>query len=138
MKQIYLKRLNNLARILREAALIEKTREEFRGFDMSRWGYSARPGQTCGTPACALGHYADRRDVQRRFSLTKQGEVKTHGKGARSGGLIDRAGDHFGITSEQAHAMFGGGDDPGDNKAKMPNGAAYYVERLIKRLQKAA
>ena len=141
LTQIHLKRLTNLARIMREAQVVEKLLERLRRFDMSRWGYHIRlyKGETCSTPACLLGHYANRRDVQRCFLLLKDGSVKTQGKGMRAKGrTIDNAAKHFGITYDQSMAMFGGGDDPGDNKAKTPAGAAQYVERFIKRIQKNA
>ncbi len=138
MNKRYLKRLTNLARIARDAQKAESLLSKVRRFTMHRWGYGADKGETCGTPACLLGHYAARIDVQRRFSLRKDGEVRTHGKGRYANSLIQRAADHFGITFDDAHAMFGNSQAPGANQAKSPAGAAQYVERFIERIQKTA
>ena len=108
------KRLLNVARALRES----KEPDEF---TMAYYGLG------CGTPACALGHYAVRSDLQDEFALDKEGD------------LIDRDGDpvayadpsvrmHFGITAEQAGDLFSA---CGCGFAETALEAAEYIERWI-------
>ena len=108
------KRLLNVARALRES----KEPDEF---TMAYYGLS------CGTPACALGHYAVRSDLQDEFSLDKEGD------------LIDQCGElvaysdpsvrtHFGLTLEQADHLFSA---CGCGFAETALEAAEYIERWI-------
>ncbi len=137
MKAIHRKRLENLARILREAAARKLD------FDMGQWGFAPDYDHDkdeyvgCGTPACALGHYAARRDVQGRFNLTKEGNVSILGRVTDSC-LLNNAALHFGMSNDDAVKMFGGNEYDGHNKAKTPAGAAQYVERYLARQLKAA
>lgn len=92
------KRLLNVAKATREAKPAE--------FHMEHYAHR------CGAPACALGHYAARRDLQQKFVLRKseyafdrlvlftkeEGEVSWAGRTFR---------DYFGIDGEEAAFLFG-------------------------------
>lgn len=124
---VYAERLNNVCKALRESP---KPRE----FTMNRYGHS-RPvswvkalwtRDTCGTPACALGHYAYRTDLQDAFILMK-GTVY-HKRDDGLGSLGDYS--HFGVTPREAMELFGG---DGCNDAYTPQQAITYIEGFIKR-----
>ena len=125
MNMIEKRRLQNLVQILRDVAKDKKLRDTF---TMMRFGYRARENETCSTPACALGHYAVRRDVQRTFRLGKMGQVYVQGKPICYKLHVT---DHFGITLGQANELF---ESAGCNKAKTPTQAANYIEHFIKRV----
>lgn len=56
-------RLLNVARALRESPAPE-------GFTMAKYAHE------CGTPACALGHYAARRDLQGILYIDEHGDMR--------------------------------------------------------------
>lgn len=118
------KRLLKVAQALRESPEPKK-------FTMQRYAHS------CGTPACALGHYAARSDLQRTFKL-KVSEGDTWGDYdnvvvARPGFTISvlyddvLVQDHFGITFEQACDLF---SSEGCGGARTPLQAAKFIERF--------
>ncbi|MDJ0764826.1 MAG: hypothetical protein QNJ97_17730 [Myxococcota bacterium] len=125
LKGKYLKRMRNLVRCLREAP-------EPRAFDMGQFGWDkydeeVDPLHKCGTPACALGHYAARRDLQRSFVLRKNGLVR-----ATSGeGPLGEAAQHFGLSSEEVYHLFeyDGCGGAGTDISK----AIDYIESFINR-----
>lgn len=122
-------RLDRLRKVVQ--ALREVPREQKPHFTMSCYVHN------CGTPACALGHFAARRDLQRAFKIVKSVNW--------SGQRIARAycnGDwdlltcsiaYFGLTGPQADDLFG---PVGCNRAETPAQAASYIERFIKRIEK--
>lgn len=106
-------RLLNVAKACRESPQPEK-------FTMTRYGHC------CGTPACAIGHYAARRDLQDAFMLTQ------------SGGFVMNDGDyystrdsvlsHFEITDNQENQLF---ESEGCGNAQTPQQAADYIEKFV-------
>ena len=120
-----LKRLHNMVQVLRDAAKDARLR---RLFTMERFGWGASASHTCGSPACALGNYAIRRDVQRTFVLNEGGDVRA---GNRSVSYKRDVTKHFGITSRQAAELF---EATGCDRARTPTQAANYIERFIKRI----
>jgi hypothetical protein len=123
-----------VARALRESKNPEK-------FDMRKFGHS------CGTPACAIGHYFARTDLQSEFVLSSRGSIATTAEpleplwiGMRGGHTAIR--DHFGITEEQEDELFGDPIDDDDEEnvfvrenagcgnAQTAIEAAEYIERF--------
>jgi hypothetical protein len=82
---------------------------------------------SCGSPCCALGHYAWRRDLQQTFELIHASVYS----------LIDDAEDccfdgsviceHFGLTRNEANALF---SERGCGQAITALDAARYIERF--------
>lgn len=133
MNKVQRKRMNNLVQVLRDAA---KDKRLCRLFTMGRFGYSEddcdnspEDVNICGTPACALGHYAVRRDVQRTFALTNDGNEVMVGKAPVN--YDYHMTEHFGITEGQVDELFGG---YGCENAKTPTQAANYIEKFIRRI----
>ena len=101
---IYKQRLLNCARACREA--------NGKGFTMRTTSH------VDGTPACALGQYAHRTDLQKSFKLALRVGIVF---------LKSTIEDHFGITPAESSLLFcaHGCDD-----AKTPMEAAMYIERF--------
>lgn len=114
---VYRNRLLNVAKALRESRRPKR-------FDMSAYG------RICGTPACALGHYAARRDLQRTFSL------RFFGSGLLINGEPTREYSHevilahFGLSAPEARELFSA---TGCQDAQTPAEAADYIERFVQR-----
>lgn len=115
-------RLLNVARALRESPNPEM-------FTMCEYGRS------CGTPACALGHYAARQDLQNHLALVKKDKETfpvSYLSLAKKNYPIsyhDRSVlDHFGIDQWQATKLFG---SCGCGGAKTAEAAAEYIERFV-------
>lgn len=106
------RRLLDVARALREAPNPKRFKmDDFGGF--------------CGTPHCALGHYAARKDLQKTFSLTLiRGNLRMQGK-IWDWGRIAR---YFGITGTEAFELFG---SDGCHFAETPIEAAEYIEGFV-------
>jgi len=91
---------------------------------------------SCGTPACALGHYASRGDLQKAFKLGDPSGTSSYQFVVlrKWGGFVDYyAGavlDHFGIEYPEAGELFGGN---GCGGAKTVKQAAKYIENFVKR-----
>ena len=66
---------------------------------MTKWGHA------CGTPACVLGHYAARRDLQDDLQLYRGHLYPAFGQ--TRGDLGDTIRGHFGIVSEELTILFG-------------------------------
>ena len=133
MKAIHQKRLLNVAKALRESP-------KPAAFSMENYGEDGTKGlpenskskKACGSPACALGHYAARLDFQRTFRLVfSWDDFPTIHAGKREVGYIsDEILAHFGITEDDAEELFSG---DGCGRAKSPKGAALYIERFVAR-----
>ena len=103
-----------------------------------------------GTPACALGHYAARRDLQHMFTFIKNPKRcnanSSYAKLVTYQYMKDRKNiqynniecdifyvtyiqKYFGITSNDMIELFG---PTGCNNAKTPIQAAKYIERFVK------
>jgi hypothetical protein len=110
-------RLLNVAKALRESP-------DASGFTMERYI------NHCGTPACALGHYAARTDLQN--FLRQEGRTIVY-----ADTVIDRAIaqygdqetlDHFDISRTEAYALF---SEFGCGGAVTAIEAAKYIERFV-------
>jgi hypothetical protein len=122
------KRLLNVARALRESRAPQN-------FTMCKFGDSL-----CGTPACALGHYAVRKDLQKAFALIYDGYS---GAALRSRQYINGPDigynnaivcKHFGIDWNEAAALF---SMHGCDYAHTPIAAAEYIERFVRERTRA-
>lgn len=112
-------RLLNVARALRESPNPTE-------FTMAVYGHN------CNTPACALGHYAKRHDLQDAFDLDKYGWL-TLRDGSPCNYYSAPVLAHFGLTPSESSRLFAGGDDDdgihaGCGGAKTPIEAAEFIE----------
>lgn len=132
-------RLLNVAKALRESKNPDM-------FNMNAYG------SYCGTPACAFGHYAARRDLQDTFEfkpekgpytcvflISNHEESITHANKA----VLD----HFGITGAEAARLFGCESEAEEcidenalsetlflcKSAGSANEAADWIERFVER-----
>lgn len=152
MNKTQSKRLLNVARALREAHAAKKKFDmsryvfgdenavDFGSYDYeSRCSVDARNKEEnfCGTPACALGHYGARTDLQRIMKVS----YNTHSFGVKFADLVffgtkdesvnyddDRLEDHFGLNSSEMRELF---DYDGCGDAKTSLQAAKYIERFV-------
>lgn len=116
---VYRERLLNVARALRE--------------DPDPSNFSMRTFGKCRTPACALGHYASRRDLQQAFYLRRDGWLgmkDSSGKRGREARGIDDpfVHEHFGINHAESDDLFG---RSGCGGALAPFQAADYIEAFV-------
>lgn len=118
------KRLLSVARALRESP-------EAATFSMHVYG------RGCGTPACALGHYAAREDLQERFQLRSANDradewayVYDRKTGACVAYNSEVVMTHFDIGWFHADALFG---VAGCGDAKTAKQAADYIEWWVAR-----
>lgn len=112
------KRLLNVAKALREGVP-----EEF-----SMYGYGE-----CGTPMCALGHYADRKDLQKTFKLKRNGGLALAKKrGYKVSYASIEIQDHFGLDWDGALELFA---TSGCDYARNNVAAAKYIEQFVKAQQ---
>lgn len=125
-------RLLNVARALRESPNPEQ-------FHMSSYGHD------CNTPACAIGHYAARPDLQDAFALDTYGWL-IHRDGRPCNYFHEEVHAHFDITPEQSSLLFSGDTDGDDfdedgepnrvwgcNSARTALEAAEYIENFVAR-----
>lgn len=134
MNLIQLKRLDNLVTATKEA--------DADTFDMTRYVYDGnQPGTACGTPACLLGNYAARTDLQRfiKVELTSYPRDATYRseyadlKYVRNGCLASYMAapvqKHFGLSQSEAENLFAddGCNDAQTDKAK----ALRYVRKFV-------
>jgi len=110
------KRLLSVARALRESP-------EPGSFSMS-WYVT-----DCGTPMCALGHYASRPDLQDFLSLKKGSRYLRVGKGLLGGIDDPRLLRHFGLRDAQSRELF---NPRGCGDARTTTQAADYIERFVR------
>ena len=91
----------------------------------------------CGTPCCAFGHYAARRDLQQVFQLDTSkdgrcgiGKIRVGVWGATRDlkWVWDFYQSHFGITEDDAFLLFAA---EGCGDARTPIEAAEYIERFV-------
>lgn len=100
MNKIQRKRFVNLIKAVEEGA------KKSTKFNMRTWGHPSFDDLSCGTPACALGHYADRRDLQKTFILNTRGTLclrSTDEPIHLSGTIVSK---HFGITLKEELELF--------------------------------
>lgn len=118
LKAIHRKRLENVARALMESPNPEHFSMETFASDHS-----------CGTPACALGHYAWRTDLQGAFRLREIGDVVTR-DGRRPENWFGYVCHHFGISLYEYIELF---SNAGCGNAKTPEQAAAYILDFVER-----
>jgi hypothetical protein len=112
-------RLLNVAKALRESKNPES-------FDM---GLYVNGG--CGTPACALGHYASRTDLQTAYRLKPDSEiiVRTSDGSCVDYNTMDIA-DHFEIQGDDLEDLF---SPEGCGSALSTIEAAEFIEAFVAR-----
>jgi hypothetical protein len=107
-------RLLNVAKALRES-------QNPQDFDMGTFVHG------CGTPACALGHYGCRPDLQDTF-FTEGGSFFAKRDGKETLSIFSVASEHFDITMAQCDELF---EANGCGYAETPTEAAAYIERFV-------
>lgn len=123
---VYVHRFSNAIRALQESPAPHK-------FKMDTYGYPSNPESPlpreqneCGTPACVLGQYAFRTDLQSAFQL-KDGDLS-----AADGQPIHYTSpeirEHFGITYSEAWFLFYQG---GCGGAVTPAQAIKYMRDFV-------
>lgn len=122
--KVRLDRLRKVVRALREVPPEQKSE-----FTMVHYVHD------CGTPACALGHFAARRDLQRVFKIFPNRSPSRKAEARYRGNDWDllSSGDYFGLERAQMNELFG---PAGCDDAETPLQAARYIERFIKRIEK--
>lgn len=88
----------------------------------------------CGTPACVLGHYASRRDLQRAFSVVATRDMHGDSFSMRYNGrnvTFDSPSitNYFGVDFVQMRELF---SHNGCNGATTSKQAAEYIEQFVK------
>lgn len=145
LSKVHAKRILNVARALRESVNPE-------AFDMRKyvWGDQfsrssmnpvdvVKEKEFCGTPACALGHYAARRDLQKLlkigYGMTYPDTIQPRmayadeGESRPGASFLDNAlQEHFGITEQESYSLFGVN---GCGHAKSVVEAAQFIEKFV-------
>ena len=84
----------------------------------------------CGTPACVLGHFAARSDLQKKFTLSDGGWSAVHVR--KTGESIDYFDDevltYFGITRAQSERLFGADENEGATPATMRKRIRKFID----------
>lgn len=125
MKQIYKDRLLAVARALRESPKPEAFTMQLYAYGPNR--YDAE--HPCGTPACALGHYASRADLQKEFVIV--GHSVLFADESRRGIAhydSEEVMEHFGLSLNQASLLF---NSQGCGGAKTVEEAAQFIEDFV-------
>ena len=112
MNKVHSKRLLNVAKALRESPQPIM-------FSMRRFV------QHCGTPMCALGHYACRLDLQRTFRIKNRCLTVD---GDDIGFDSVKVETHFGISGRECEDLF---DAIGCDNAQTNIQAAEYIEGFV-------
>ena len=110
-------RLLNVAKALREAP-------NPAAFDMGVYVHS------CGTPACALGHYGCRPDLQDVFFQRDGSLFAINEDGRETMCIMDVARKHFDISSREVDQLF---EATGCGHAETAQEAAAYIERFVEK-----
>lgn len=128
-----LERMNNLVTALQEAS---KQPLLCALFDMGKWGHDVtkKIAHPCGTPACSMGHYAAREDLQNRFRLNSRGTICLRNN-REVENITAEICNHFDIDNYQAEELFG---SIGCGDASSLRDATKYVKKFIKREKKNA
>lgn len=121
-----------------------------RSFTMGKWGRRFRefveflqPGddviyaKACGTPACAMGHYAVRTDLQRSFAIDADGDLVVRKKGYSAyyntgdNTMVEnhQISHHFDITDDDREDLFG---SKGCDGAKTPGEASAFIKHFVR------
>ena len=127
MNKVHERRLRNVIRALEESP-------NPKAFTMScfvngdEFDYRTGGNHFCGTPACALGHYAARRDLQREFRVITDHNGVRYLEDPMS--AIDKSMKHFGLRDLEFQELFGA---EGCGDAKTTKKAIRYIEKFIER-----
>lgn len=145
MDLLKIDRLRVVAVALRDAA---KDKLLAPRFSMNTYGFPADEidsdekllggAEPCGTPACALGHFAVRDDLQPFLKLDRLGNLvyarKSKGRSLSADFSDARVKRYFGITCTESEDLF---DSFGCNNATTPGYAALFIERFCNKKEKA-
>lgn len=132
MNKQQLKNLKKLPKVLREEAArrdaLGDKRKAGDAFDMESYG-----NVVCGTPACVLGTYAYRKDVQSEFCLRRDrvyGGIGVFVKGTSEEASYDSdiVQEHFGLDYKETEELFGA---DGCDSAQSEEEAARFIEQFI-------
>ena len=118
---IYAERLLNVVRALRESPLPQ-------AFTMVSFVWGSGNQHPCGTPACALGHYAARADLQGAFIVNR-----TFGYMCPTNSELSTCAnsmEHFDLTEREHFELFG---TDGCGQARTTEQAARYIEAFVDR-----
>lgn len=130
MEDIHALRLLNVARALEESQIPEAFCMGFYGYATRDYNAHSRHDEhPCGTPGCALGHYAARRDLQQAFILGQHNDIlRTDGTDYHA--YYDGAYvlDHFGIDEQDARILFG---ENGCGDAQTAGEAARFIRAYV-------
>lgn len=123
-----LKRLATVVVALRDA---QRNQEMVDKFTMQQYGYASGSDDehSCGTPACAFGHYVARTDLQDTFRLGKDGDplyIETATQSPMGAGL-SAANRHFRLEGEGSRIF----DADGCDNAETPGEAADFIQSFI-------
>lgn len=115
-------RLLNVAKALRECTGPEDD------FDMNTFVHGG-----CGTPACALGHYAARTDLQSFLHVVQVNAIDKYFcmrlvNDDLDLDFVETILDHFDIDNDQFHELF---SCDGCGHARSRAAAAEYIERFV-------
>jgi len=123
--------------LLRMNALLIANRESTAPFSMHNWTWGLFGGEqiSCNTPACLMGNYAARPDLQDTFFISDFGNLELCSNPGRA--LYDfydvttALETHFDLTDEEVGELFNG---DGCDGARQDRGKAIaYVEAFIAR-----
>lgn len=132
----YRTRLLNVAKALRESPVPK-------AFDMNFYVYGDEWATDsisknynkfdCGTPACALGHYASRPDLQSTLKVLVDEDGQFASFCDKEFTNVTYDNDyvmlHFGVNEKEAQSLFSG---DGCGNAKTAKGAAKFIENFVK------
>lgn len=142
------KRLLNVARALRESpaphlfdmgAFVNDA--EWLSYKSGRVEFDPALENFCGTPACALGHYGSRPDLQHIVKIVKERGLDRDGHAVYDLRFLNnqhvnyddgtKLPEHFGLNYKQMSELF---DSDGCGGAKTTVEAAKYIENFVKRV----
>lgn len=153
MNNTQAQRLLNVAKSLRESKTPKRfTMNKFVWGEMDRLAYDLRDVNAekfvqkerdfCGTPACALGHFGARTDLQSLLKIRTRvvdgekiaGLEYSRGLSEDQDKLVSyldkRVQKYFGIDEGEADRLFG---PDGCGNAKSVNAAANFIERFVQK-----
>ena len=113
----------NKERLMRVVQALRESKTPEHAFSMDRYITRA-----CGSPSCALGHYASRKDLQQGFDLDNTGNLLVNGKFVHSYSPL--ISDHFGIGQGDTERLFSAA---GCDYAKTATEAADFIENFVRR-----
>ena len=99
---------------------------DLRGIPKSQHDWAIE--HNCGTPACAIGHYAVRDDLQEAFSLDTKGNLLSTETGFQIAHDQQVVMNHFGCSYDEISSLF---DGDGCGSAATALEAAVYIERFV-------